>query len=715
MLRNRSVAVLCLALTAGLAAGLFLHFALVLFIIALCWGVLMLVRPARKMRFALTVAIVVFGIGSVWGLLYSFFSTLPETPKGETAAFTASIKDIQEVNGRYRATVDVDDDCSEYDGYSAYMYLGERLSVGDIIQVNATMRATAPSIRGIGIEYNAYGSAVKQDGVYAKGIFYTAAKLRHGINARIHDALDDDAAGFYGALITGVRQGMSEEADALFSRSGLSHIIAISGQHFSVIVMSLYTLLLLTMRRKKFCCGLCIVIAIAYTVLVGASPSVVRACIMCCAVFLSWMSVSQTDSFTVLCIALAAIVMISPYSIASMGLQLSFLATAGILTVFELRAPDREQDFFGKIKELIVAPVITTVAASFFCLPVLLTSFDYISAVSPFANLAVNYLASPALIAGIACAAFADVLPQITLFTLIPEYIYSAIVWIAEFSVSLPYSTVSSHLPYVKLMLVPTLWLVAATLVADWRIALRSVLGSVLATVLIVACCAGAYNLSLRRNAMLCVNEEGGYILCADGSDRLVVDMSGKDGCSDGVLKSGFTAIDKYVVTSADSTAMERLERTLYYINIDTVYLPKAEDGAFFELDFLDKVRQVVYYDRGLLEFSQVKLYVPERKGAVSAFILVAEHGGTSIEAVGARADYKDWHLDDVDGLILTEAFVERNMPEMMLPEGFDRLYVYGDHRSYYTDSLAERAEYRFGYEDGLTLRYGENGILEVN
>ena len=72
---------------------------------------------------------------------------------------------------------------------------------------------------------------------------------------------------------------------------------------------------------------------ILYALMVGATPSVVRSCVMAGCMLLAPLAGREGDGPTSLSAALLAILLHNPFAVASVSLQLSFASVAGLLLV----------------------------------------------------------------------------------------------------------------------------------------------------------------------------------------------------------------------------------------------------------------------------------------------------------------------------------------------------------------------------------------------
>lgn len=132
------------------------------------------------------------------------------------------------------------------------------------------------------------------------------------------------------AMTLGDKSALSADVRDVYSVSGASHILALSGMHLGII----YTLLSVLSMGRRFAelreCLLLLSIW-AYVFLVGMSPSVLRAALMITVYGL--VGLTGRSRMSVNALAFAAIVMLvaSPLVLYDIGFQLSFMAVAFIL------------------------------------------------------------------------------------------------------------------------------------------------------------------------------------------------------------------------------------------------------------------------------------------------------------------------------------------------------------------------------------------------
>ncbi len=136
------------------------------------------------------------------------------------------------------------------------------------------------------------------------------------------------AAHFLTGMITGQLEDRVMQKE--FSQLGLSHLMAISGLHFSLIALALHLILRLFLPSKLESLFLMAGLT-AYFLFVGPTPSVLRAWIMAMAFLLGLLIERRCSAQNGLGVALCLALLIDPLSALTLSFQLSYLATAGIL------------------------------------------------------------------------------------------------------------------------------------------------------------------------------------------------------------------------------------------------------------------------------------------------------------------------------------------------------------------------------------------------
>ena len=142
---------------------------------------------------------------------------------------------------------------------------------------------------------------------------------------------DSDAYAVVAAMTLGDKSALTHELREVYSVTGASHVLALSGLHLSIIYM-LLTLLLGGSKFFTFHCSLLPLVSIwAFVFLVGMPVSVVRSAIMFTVYGL--LSLGRREKMSVNTLAFTALLVlaVSPLSLFDTGFQMSYLAVFSIL------------------------------------------------------------------------------------------------------------------------------------------------------------------------------------------------------------------------------------------------------------------------------------------------------------------------------------------------------------------------------------------------
>ncbi len=149
-----------------------------------------------------------------------------------------------------------------------------------------------------------------------------------------HLGLSDEAASLLTAMTLGNKQQLSTATRDVYQATGVSHVLALSGLHLGIIYMLLVHLL--PRRRHALLREVVLLAAIwAYVLLVGMSPSVVRAATMVSVYAFTRLLNRRGQPLNALALAATVLMVANPLCIYDVGFQLSFTAVLFILFFFK--------------------------------------------------------------------------------------------------------------------------------------------------------------------------------------------------------------------------------------------------------------------------------------------------------------------------------------------------------------------------------------------
>ncbi|RFS24084.1 ComEC family competence protein [Chitinophaga silvatica] len=183
-------------------------------------------------------------------------------------------------------------------------------------------------------------------------------------------------AGMAEALLIGYKQDLDKQVVSDYSTTGIVHIIAISGMHLALLYSSLLAILKVLPKRKLFMllqAAIILSVLWAFALLTGASASVLRAVVMATMLVIGKFVIKQySNSFNAFIASAFLLLSYDPYLLSDLGFQLSYLAVAGILIVYQplyqsIKIKNKWIDLIWQSVAISLAAQLFTTPLSLFC------------------------------------------------------------------------------------------------------------------------------------------------------------------------------------------------------------------------------------------------------------------------------------------------------------------------------------------------------------
>lgn len=164
----------------------------------------------------------------------------------------------------------------------------------------------------------------------------TFLRWRHSLLGRYRQqGAEDDTYAILAAMTLGDKTALSKELREVYSMTGASHVLALSGLHLGILYLLLSRLTL--GRRRSLWAQLVLLTAIwSFAFLVGLPVSVVRSAVMLTVFSVFSLGGRTYAPVNVLCFAALFILLQNPYALYDVGFQLSFLAVLAIFLLMPL-------------------------------------------------------------------------------------------------------------------------------------------------------------------------------------------------------------------------------------------------------------------------------------------------------------------------------------------------------------------------------------------
>ena len=235
--------------------------------------------------------------------------------------------------------------------------------------------------------------------------FYREEMIR-----RFKGSLGQEAGGFLSGMVFGEKQSLDPDLRTALYRTGIGHILAVSGLHVSIIA-ALIMALMKKLRVNRFVSFGAVNAVMILLILLARSPiSAIRAAIMLDLMYSAGLFLRQSDSLNSLSIAALVICIADPFAIHSAGFMLSLSGTFGIAVFGPYMTQDLPTDsLLQRVSKAFAVAFFTTVSV----FPLSLMYFDEVSVISPLANLLLVPLSSGAMVLGLIYVGSAGLLPTL--------------------------------------------------------------------------------------------------------------------------------------------------------------------------------------------------------------------------------------------------------------------------------------------------------------
>ena len=374
---------------------------------------------------------------SVWGGCYSaaalfmcgilvtaIAATREVMPRGVRLAMVLEVNDTPVTQGRWqRTTADVgsfrrtdvaagtwtptDERIELRVDTSMRVAVGDQLCVtGYLNPLDTTGSRYGKLMRSRGISARTY---VVEDGIVARlegngrRLIRAASTLHQAAVERIAQLNIDDAdKDMVSALVAGEKRAFDPRLKEEYSRTGVAHILAVSGLHmgFVLIIANMLFGWLVLFRRGHILKNVLVILALwLYAVMAGLSPSVVRAALMCSGAQLAFACSVVGGGYNIVLGAATLMLAIRPFYLYDVSFQLSFAAVLSILFFYPRMY--RRRLSRNKLLDVLWSSLLLGVAAQIGTLPIVLYNFGNLPLMSLLINPVVIFTAFVCILLGL--------------------------------------------------------------------------------------------------------------------------------------------------------------------------------------------------------------------------------------------------------------------------------------------------------------------------
>lgn len=414
---------------------------------------------------------------------------------------------------------------------------------------------------------------------------WASQQMKQGIEI----AFDDVAAPLAIAVSLGDKSGLDEGTYADMSRAGVIHAAAVSGLHVSFLVG---VLMLLCRGRRRWTIAL-IPVLVFYAVMAGGTPSAFRAVWMQGAALAVPMVGREHDGPSALGLALLVLLVQNPFSVAQVGLQLSFLSVSGILLLtpriyrrltgfLDGRTLEGWKKGAEELWRGVSASVASSLGAMALTVPLVGTIFGQVSLVAPVANILVLWAISVLMMCALALGLLGLWLPGLAACLgqgagLLGHYT----VWMVHKLGTFPYAVLDMENLYHVIWLVGAYLVLGLVLWSGVTLFQTILAGLGLAVLLALPVGLSAFTVAQSDLVVGAVDVgQGSSTVLLHGNHTVLVDCGSSGDTSAGDLAAdylaavGRTRVDALLLTHLDADHFNGVQRLLDRVTVGQVYVP---------------------------------------------------------------------------------------------------------------------------------------------
>lgn len=338
-------------------------------------------------------------LGLCWSRgYYQLFFAPADQLDGETMKISATVTDFSiTTDFGYRISVKAAIDGRHYNSYLYYEDPDLDLQPGDTISTTARLKRAKSSAVDDELMYTAQdialmafldnGSSVNVYRPETTPLRYLPLYAAKWLGRTMEELFNSQMAPFVKALVLGDRSEIDDSFLLDISRSGMKHIFVVSGMHVGFLI----SLLMLLIPQRNLAASISIPLVLVFAVMVGLTPSVIRASMMYLLSLIAPFIKREKDDITTLSFSLLILLLADPYAIADPSLQLSF-ASAASMSIFAPAIQRRFQSSFPKftgnfIGKFITASISSSLGTMVLTIPIVCLIYHSVCIVAPLSNL----------------------------------------------------------------------------------------------------------------------------------------------------------------------------------------------------------------------------------------------------------------------------------------------------------------------------------------
>ena len=319
------------------------------------------------------------------GIFENKYKNIKESDEISIIGTIVSDPQEKEYKTKYILKIDTINSNKKYKNTKVILYTKkgkETLKYGDKIELVGNFKLAQERRNPGGFDYRFYLKTKKIYGIVTTKntkklkennvniISMIANKTANVIKNQSKKLLKNKEACLLIGLLIGDTDEIDEETKEDFRNSNLTHMLAVSGLHVSYVLLGVNYIITKVKIHKKLSKIIVMLLILFFILVTGATPSVLRAGTMTIYLIIGGIFYRRISVFSSLNLSLLVIIIMNPYCLFDVGLQLSYAGTIGIVYLY----PIIKEKIYNKANSILI-----TISANIVIIPIMLYNFNTIS------------------------------------------------------------------------------------------------------------------------------------------------------------------------------------------------------------------------------------------------------------------------------------------------------------------------------------------------
>lgn len=357
-------------------------------------------------------------------LVASMVATRELMPRGERLTMVAEVNQTPVIRGRWQRTTarvglfrpaskgpagtwqETDERVELYVDTACRIVPGEQLSVtGYLHPMDTTGSRYEALMRSRGLSARIYISGdhlVRLSGDGRRATRFAATLQGWAVERIGRLKISENDRNMLSALIAGEKRSVDRNLKADYAKTGMAHILAVSGLHMGFVLILIHFLFGWTVlfRQGHRIKNVLVILALwGYAVMAGLSPSVVRAALMLSAAQIALASSVPGNGYNVVLGTATLMLAVNPFYLYDISFQLSFCAVLSILFFYPRLY--RKRLSMNRFLDTVYSSVLLGVAAQIGTIPLVVYNFGNIPVIAVLINPLVIFMAFLTIFVGL--------------------------------------------------------------------------------------------------------------------------------------------------------------------------------------------------------------------------------------------------------------------------------------------------------------------------